>query len=583
MKKCLKYLKPFKKQLILGPIFKLIEAIFELIVPMIMALVIDKGLISDANGNIVGGNEKYILTMGAIILGLGILGLASSLTCQFFASRASQGYGTLLRNELFTHINNLSFQELDKVGSANLITIMTTDIDQLQTAVAMFIRLVIRAPFLVIGSLVMAFIINVKVAIIFVIMIPIIGLILWLIMKKSAKRYPVVQKELDEISKVTSENLTGARVIKSFVKQETEINRFNKESKFYHDESIKIAKITSWLNPLTFACINLAILAVLYFGGIQVKVGSLTQGNVIALVNYLNQILLALIVVSNLVVIFTKAKASLDRCNNLFSLETSIVDSNNKLVEFDSNKPLFEFKNVSFKYPNSDNEAISNISFTIDNNSTVGLIGGTGAGKSTIIQLLERFYDVSKGEILFHGINIKNISINELRNHISQVFQKSTLFKGTIRSNLTMKNKEATDKDIYNALDLACASDFVNKYDDKIDHLVEEDGKNFSGGQRQRLCIARAILSPCELLILDDSTSALDYLTDLKVRQNIKKLKRPLSVLISSQRASTIKDANSIIVVDSGTIVGIGTHTELLNNCPIYQEIYNSQTKEENK
>ncbi len=583
MKKSLRYLKPFKKQLILGPIFKLIEAIFELIIPIIMALIIDKGLIVDAQGYVIGGDTKYILTMGAVMLGLSVLGLCSSLTCQFFASRASQGYGTLLRNELFEHINSLSHQELDQIGSANLVTIMTNDINQLQLAVAMFIRLVVRAPFLVIGSLIMAFLINVKIAIIFVIMIPIISLILWFIMKKSAKKYPIVQNQLDTMSKITTETLTGARVIKSFVRQDNEMKKFEKETLFYEKESLNIAKITSFLNPLTFACINLAILAILYFGGKQVSYGHLTQGNIIALVNYMNQILLALVVVSNLVVIFTKAKASLDRCELLFSKTSTITDNDITLSAFDENAPLFEFDHVSFKYPLSDNEAISDISFQIHQHETIGIIGGTGSGKTTILNLLERFYDCSSGTIYYKGKNIKHTPLKVLRNDIAHVFQKATLFKGTIRSNLTMKNKNATKEQMIEALKKAGAYDFCITYDDFLDHVVEEGGKNFSGGQKQRLCIARSLLDTASLLILDDSTSALDYLTDRYVRDNLQKLSHHPAILLISQRANSLMNADQIIVIDNGNVVGIGTHSQLLQSCFIYQEIYQSQQKSEVK
>ncbi len=580
MKKSLTYLKHFKKQLILGPIFKLVEAIFELLIPMIMAYIIDQGLYLNDSGEVIGGNQRFILTMGCVILVMGILGLCSSLVCQYFASRASQGYGTVLRKELFAHIHSLSFQELDQIGTANLVTIMTNDINQLQLAVAMFIRLVIRAPFLIIGSLIMAFIINVRIAIIFICIIPILSIILYIIMKKSSKRYPVIQNQLDVLSNTTMENLSGARVIKSFVTQETEINRFYEETKTFQNESNKVAKITAFLNPLTFACINLAILAILYFGGKQIQIGHLTQGDIIALVNYMNQILLALIVVSNLIVIFTKAKTSLQRCEFLFSKTSSIVDTNEN-VKPNPNAPLFLFDKVSFKYPASDNEVIHHISFSIKKGEIVGMIGGTGAGKSTILNLLERFYDCSSGTIYYKGEEIKKVPLSILRKDISQVFQKNTLFKGTIRSNLAMKNPLATEQEMIQALKLACAYDFCKKYDDFLDHIVEEGGKNFSGGQRQRLCIARALLDTSSLLILDDATSALDYLTDKTIRKNLQNLPHHPAIILVSQRANSIQFADKILVIDGGALVGQGTHQELLKTCTVYQEIVQSQQKKE--
>ena len=576
MKKSLTYLKHVKKQLILGPIFKLIEAIFELLIPMIMAYIIDHGLTVNDQGYVIAGNQRFILTMGCVILVMGILGLCSSLVCQFYASRASQGYGTVLRNELFAHIHSLSFQELDQIGSANLVTIMTNDINQLQLAVAMFIRLVIRAPFLIIGSVVMAFIINVYVGLIFVAIIPILSIILYVTMKKSAKRYPVIQNQLDVLSNTTMENLSGARVIKAFVRQENEMQRFEKETTTFQNESNRVAKITAFLNPLTFACINLAILAVLYFGGRQIQIGNLSQGDVIALVNYMNQILLALIVVSNLVVIFTKAKTSLQRCELLFSKTSSILDEK-EVPTYDENAPLFVFDKVSFQYPLSENEVIHHISFSIQKGETIGMIGGTGAGKTTILNLIERFYDCTKGSIYYKGQEIQKTPLSLLRKDIAQVFQKNTLFKGTIRSNLKMKNPQASDEEIITALKLACAYDFCKEYDDFLDHAVEEGGKNFSGGQRQRLCIARAILDKASLLILDDATSALDYLTDKTVRENLKHLPFHPSILLVSQRAHSIQYADKILVIDGGEIVGMGTHQELLQKCKVYQEIVQSQ------
>lgn len=578
MPKTLSYLKKFKKQLILGPVFKLIEAIFELIVPMIMALIIDKGIYLDENGIVIGGNANYIVKMGIVIVVLGILGLLSSFTCQFFASRASQGYGTELRNALFAHIQSLSHHELDQVGSSNLVNIMNNDVNQLQLAVAMLIRLVIRAPFLVIGGLIMSFLIHYQIGFIFLITIPIISLCLFFIMKKSAAKYHQVQKKLDDLSLISSENLTGSRVIKAFNQQEEEIKKFSKKTVEYQDEAIQIAKITSLLNPLTFLVVNIAIVILLFFGGRFVNIGTLSKGNVIALVNYMNQILLALIVVSNLVVIFTKAKASLERCNRIFSLQSSLK-SGNQQIEIKDNQPILSFENVSFKYPNSENYAIENISFQLYLGQTLGIIGGTGSGKSTILQLIEHFYDATDGKIYFANQKMENIALEQLRKEVGLVSQKAVLFKGTIASNFLMAKEDATEEEMIQALKIAEAYDFVSKYDDFLAHPVEEGGKNFSGGQRQRLSIARAVLASPHLLILDDSTSALDYLTDFNVRKNIQQHFQNLATILISQRANSLKNADLILVIDDGKIVGKGTHLSLLENCAIYQEIYASQNK----
>lgn len=567
--RCVNYLKPFTKRLIIGPIFKLIEAIFELIVPILMALIIDEGIKTR------GGDLKYIYTIGAIIIALGILGLGSSLVCQFNASRASQGYGTLLRNAIFKKINNLSPKELDSIGNDALINIMTNDINQLQLAVAMLIRLVVRAPFLVIGSFVAAMIINVKVGLIFLIMIIVIAVILFFIIKSSSNRYTKVQNKLDDLSVVSSENLKGAREVRGFATQDREKNRFIYEAESYQKESLNIAKISSLLNPLTSIATNFAILAIIYFGGNLVNIGTLTQGEVIALVNYMNQILLALIVVSNLVVIFTKAYASLKRCDNLLAKTSSIVNGNiTKMNE--ETKNIIEFKNVSFAYDDVTESSVENINFAIKRGNTIGIIGGTGSGKSTIIRLMERFYDPTIGDVLLNGINLKEYDIKTLRKYIGHVHQKAVLFKGTIRSNLQMANEEATDEKMYEALKAADAYDFVMEKGG-LDSLVEENGRNFSGGQKQRISIARTLVEESKILILDDSTSALDYMTDSKVRKNIKNFTKDITTILISQRAGSIKEADLILVLDDGNLVGIGNHQELLQTCEVYQEICSSQ------
>ena len=532
---CTKYLNPFKKRLIVGPIFKLIEAIFELIVPILMARIIDIG--------IKNSDKIYVYKVGSIIIILGILGLGSSLVCQFNASRASQGYGTDLRNAIFTKINKLSPKELDSVGSDALINIMTNDVNQLQLAVAMLIRLVVRAPFLVIGSLVASFIINYKVGFIFLALIVLISIILYVIIRTSSVKYTKVQNKLDDLSVVTSENLKGSREVRGFAMQDKEEKRFAIYANEYQKEAISIARISSLLNPLTSIVTNFAIIAILYFG--------------------------ALIVVSNLVVIFTKAFASLKRCDKLLALETSIKDGELN-VEF-SEENVIKFDNVTFAYGDLTKPALENLNFIIKNHSTVGIIGSTGSGKSTIVQLIERFYDPTEGTVELNGKDLKEYSQESLRKSIGMVHQKAILFKGTIRSNLLMANPNASEEEMLVALKTSEAIDFVN---DKggLDAEVEENGRNFSGGQKQRLNIAIALVKQPKLLILDDST-----ITDAKVRKAIKEYSKNMTSIIISQRASSIKDADEIIVLDDGKIQGIGTHHQLLENCPIYQAICASQ------
>ncbi len=570
--RCINYLKPFTKRLIIGPIFKLIEAIFELLVPILMALIIDEGIKKR------GGDLQYIITIGIIIIVLGILGLASSLVCQFNASRASQGYGTILRNTIFKKINSLSHKELEKVGSDSLITIMTTDINQLQVAVAMLIRLVIRAPFLVIGSLIASMIINLKVGIIFLVMIIVIAFILYFVIRHNSKRYPKVQAKLDDLSTITSENLKGAREIRGFATQDIEKGRFLQEVKTYQHEALTIAKVSALLNPLTTIVTNFAIIAIIYFGSKMVNDGSLLQGQIIALVNYMNQILLALIVVSNLVVIFTKAYASLKRCDAILALENSLPNGTiDKLGE-----PLDEmlaFQDVSFAYNDDNKMAINALNFTIQKGMTVGIIGSTGSGKSTIVKLIERFYDPTNGQIILNGHNLKEYDLTALRKEIGLVNQKSVLFKGTIKSNMQMANPDASIQEIEDALKIAEAAEFVSKKGG-LECAVEEGGRNFSGGQRQRITIATAIVKHPSILILDDSMSALDYMTDAKVRQNLKQYTKSFITIIISQRASSIKDADLIIVLDDGKMVGRGSHNELINSCVVYQEICQSQKQQ---
>lgn len=573
MKNCLTFLKKYKKQVILGPLFKLLEAIFELIIPLLMGRIIDIA--------IPNYDMKYILIMGGVIILLGILGLICSLTCQYYASYAANGYGRDLRKAMFKHINSLSHQELDQIGSANLINIMTNDIDQLETTINFYIRLLLRAPFIVVGSVVLAFFVNYKIGLIFLVATIVLSLIIFLIMRPAAKRYLAIQEQLDNISRLSNENLSGMRVVRAFNKQEEALKRYQNATKMHKNQTRQVISFTSFLNPLTYAIIQLAIIAILYISSIEINIGTLKQGEVISVVNYMNQILIAIVAVSNLVMRFTKAMASYKRCNRILNL-TASIQGKEVINQEEKNRPFIEFKDVSFFYPNSENKALENLNFKINHGDTLGIIGGTGSGKSTIISLIERFYDASEGLIYIDGIDIRDINLDYYRSQIALVEQHASLFKGTIRSNLLMSNPNASEEDMKMAL-CAAEANFVFDYPSQLDHRVEEDGKNFSGGQKQRLTIARALLRNPSLLILDDSTSALDYLTDKKVRSNIAKNYPLCTIIIVSQRATSIKYATNILVIDTGEIVGQGSHEQLLNNCEIYQEIYESQIKKEDK
>lgn len=573
MKKVLPFFKSYKKELILGPLFKLIEAILELFIPIVMIKIIDIGI---PNNDI-----NYIIRIGFILILLGLVGLTFALICQYYASIASQGIGANIRTALFEHINKLSYKEIDTIGTSTLITRLTNDITLIQNGIAMLIRLGTRSPFVIIGSTIMAFAINFQLALIFLITMPIISAILFLIMKKSVKIYKEIQKKLENISLITKENIEGVRAVKAFSKEKREIERFRKGNAAYSEENIKALKVSSLLNPLTSIVMNFAIVFILYFGANKVNLGISTQGEIIALINYITQISLALIVFSQLVITLTKGYTSLIRVSEILEVNPSLIENNNELsiTSVDKRKPLIEFRNVYFTYNNSQEYSLKNISFKINKNETVGIIGGTASGKSTIINLLCRFYDTTKGEILINGINVKNYSFKELRNLISLVPQKSVLFSGTIRSNLELGNKNLNDKELKRVLDISMASDFVNKLEDKYDAKVLKGGKNFSGGQKQRLSIARALAKNSEILILDDSLSALDFATDLQVRKKLKEEVKNKTIIMISQRASSLKNADKIIVLDNGEVKAIGTHDELLDTCYVYKEIYYSQSK----
>lgn len=570
MLKLIYFMKDYKKESILGPIFKLIEAILELFIPIVMAKIIDIGVYNK--------DIKYVFKMGGVLILLGAIGLIFALICQYYASIASQGAGTSIRSKLYKHINGLSYSEIDKIGTPTLITRLVNDINQIQTGIAMLIRLGTRSPFIIIGSIIMALLIDLKLSIIFLIATPLIALVIYLVMSKSLPLYKVIQEKLDSLSLITRENLEGARVIKAFSKEESEKSRFEKSAIDLANTSINVGKISAILNPITYMIINLAIIAILWFGGINVNIGSLTQGEVIAFINYITQILLSLIVFSQLIVILTKGATSANRVLEILNINTSIMDNKETLTnKVKNNDSLIEFKNVSFSYEESNEYSLKDINFKINKNETIGIIGGTGSGKSTLINLIPRFYDVSKGEILVKGINVKDYKLNSLRKLIGIVPQKAVLFKGSILDNLKWGNENATINEIEDALNISQSSSFINSLPDKYNAKVMQGGKNFSGGQKQRLTIARALVRNPEILILDDSSSALDFATDAVLRKNLKENTKDMTVLIVSQRASSIMNSDKIIVLDNGEIAGIGTHDYLLENCEVYSEIYSSQ------
>lgn len=576
MFKLIPYLKDFKKECFLGPLFKLLEAILELIVPLVMAKIIDIGVKSY--------DTSYIIKMGILIIILGIVGLGSALVCQYFAAKASQGFGTKLRNELFRHINSLSHSEIDNIGTPSLITRIINDVNQLQVAVAMAIRLGVRAPFIILGSAIMAMFINLKLSLIFFLSIPLIVLTLYLVMGKAIPLYRVIQKKLDKISLITRENLEGVRVVRAFSKQEVEKDRFNIAALDHSNTAIKVGKLSALLNPLTFMIMNFSIAFIVWFGGIGVNNGNFTQGEIIAFVNYMTQILLTLIVVANLVIIFTKASASATRVNEVLDTKSSIKEtsSSTKVQATNNSSKIIEFKNVSFSYNNSKQYSLENISLSINKGETIGIIGGTGSGKSTLVNLIPRFYESTEGEIFINGENIKNYSLKNLRNLFGIVPQKAVLFTGSLRENMKWANKNASDEEILMALDIAQCSDFLSNLKDGLDTSVLQGGKNFSGGQKQRLTIARALVGSPKIIILDDSSSALDFATDLKLRQALNTYAKDITTIIVSQRASSIKNSDKIVVLDDGKLAGIGTHEELLENSEVYKEICLSQlTREE--
>lgn len=568
MKKVLIYLKNYKKQLVLGPFFKLLEAVFELIVPVVMAKIIDDGI---------GNNDTgYILRMGGVMVILGICGLLFALICQYFASQCAYGFGTDLRKALYEHINSLSYSSIDRLGTSTLINRITNDTNSVQTGVNMFIRLAFRAPFLVMGAIISSMLIDLKLSVAFLIITPIISLIIYAVMSRTIPLYKKTQQKLDRTATLTRENLEGTRVIRAFSRQNDEIKNFNEACNDLSDNAILAGKISSILNPVTFMVMNLGIVAIIYFGGIRVDGGSITQGELTAFINYMTQILLALVVLANLIVTFTKAIASANRISDVFECKSDIVSGNLKSID-ESSEYAVEFENVSFRYDGAGENSLDNISFKIRRGGMLGIIGGTGSGKSTLASLIPEFYNADSGKIKLFGQDIKSYDNEYIRRLVGIVPQKAVLFTGTVRENMKLADENATDEEIINALKIAQAWEFVEKLPRKLDTVISQGGKNLSGGQKQRITIARAFTGNPKIVILDDSTSALDYATDLAFRKAVKDNLRDTTVIMISQRATSLKDADNIIVMDDGKTAGTGTHAELLESCEVYREIYNSQ------
>ena len=577
MKRLMMYLKDYKKESILAPLFKLLEAFFELMVPLVMANIIDYGISNR--------NMGYIGKMGLLLLLLGVVGLASSITAQFFAAKAAVGFSTQLRQALFDHIEDLSFTDIDKAGTSTMITRMTSDVNQVQSGINMTLRLFLRSPIIVFGAMIMAFTIDVKCALIFVVAIPLLSIVVFGIILSTIPMYKKVQSRLDQVLGITRENLTGVRVIRAFHQEAKEEERFRENNEALSAMQIFVGKISACMNPVTYVIVNGAIIALIYTGAVQVNIGNLSQGEVVAIINYMNQILVELVKLANLIVTMTKALACAERVASVFDIGADAVYvgvQDQKLADkVDKSAPFLDFKHVSLTYQGAGAPTLQDMNFTVNRGDTVGIIGGTGSGKTSLVNLIPGFYPATEGEILLEGRDIRTMSDEELRGRIGVVPQKAVLFKGTIRSNLQWGKPDATEEEMWKALELAQASEVVEGKDGKLDATVAQNGKNFSGGQRQRLTIARALVRNPEILILDDSASALDYATDAKLRAAIRTLEDKTTTFIVSQRASTIRHADKIIVLDDGEIAGMGTHDELLKDCTVYQEIYYSQYPEQ--
>lgn len=582
MKKLLVYLKDYKKESVLGPLFKLLEATFELIVPLVMAAIIDTGVAS--------GNKSYIMKMCMVLVLLAVIGLTCSITAQFFAAKAAVGFATKLRHALFAHIESLSFTEMDTVGTATLITRMTSDVNQVQNGVNLVLRLFLRSPFIVFGAMVMAFTIDIKAALVFVVTIPLLSVVVFGIMLISIPLYKKVQAALDKVLGITRENLTGSRVIRAFNKEEDETVHFNENNDLLTRAQIYVGKISALMNPLTYVIINGAIVVLVWIGAVRVDNGYITQGEVVALINYMSQILVELVKLANLIININKSIACGNRIQFIFEMQSSITDGSNQNADkaekdaSDGSKEAeyaVEFSHAGLIYAGAGEESLTDIDFKVKKGETIGIIGGTGSGKSSVVNLIPRFYDVTSGFVKVDGKNVKDYPLEELRGKIGTVLQKAVLFHGTIRENLKWGNPDATEEDLIRAITVAQAKEFVDNKEGGLDFEIEQGGRNLSGGQRQRLTIARAVVRKPEILILDDSASALDFATDAALRKAIRGMEGETTVFIVSQRAASIQHADRIIVLDDGKIVGLGTCEELLESCEVYQEIYNSQFKKQ--
>lgn len=573
MKQILKYLKEYKKECICAPLFKLLEASFELIVPLVMAAIIDNG--------ITASDKPYIWKMGGVLVLLAAVGLVSSVTAQYFAAKAAVGFSTKLRHILFEKIESLSFSKMDTVGTSTLITRMTSDINQVQSGVNLVLRLFLRSPFIVFGAMAMAFTVNVRAAMVFVVTIPLLSIVVFSVMAASLPLYKKVQSSLDTVLSHTRENLEGTRVIRAFNKQNDEIDSFNRDNEFLTNMQQVVGRISALTNPLTFIIINIATIAVIVSGGKQVYAGILTQGEVVALVNYMSQILVELIKLANLIVQVTKAVACGNRIADVLSIPSKLPEKNPKLIGAKDGAPEVEFDHVCMTYEGAADETLTDISFTVQKGQTIGIIGGTGSGKSSLVNLIPRFYDATKGTIRIQGNDINDYDAVQLRDKIGVVMQKAVLFAGTIADNLRWGKNDATEEEMWKALDIAQATEVVNGKEGGLDYMIEQGGKNLSGGQKQRLTIARAVVKDPDILILDDSASALDFATDASLRAALKGMHGDKTIFIVSQRTSSIQFADNIIVLDDGQMVGFGPHEKLFETCETYKEIYDSQFKKE--
>ncbi|WP_367565797.1 ABC transporter ATP-binding protein [Lacrimispora sp.] len=572
MKKLLKHLKNYKLESILGPLFKLLEAGFELMVPLVMAQVIDVGIRRN--------DIPFILKMGGLLVLLGIIGLVCSITAQYFAAKATVGVGASLRNDLFAHINRLSYREIDTIGTATLITRITSDANQVQSGVNLFLRLFLRSPFVVFGAMIMAFTINARAAVIFAVVIPALSAVVFGIMIISMPLYKKVQKQLEEVLLAVRENLAGVRVIRAFNRQDDEIQRFDQENSLLVRLQVFVGKISALMNPMTYVIVNLGLIVLIQTGAVQVESGIITQGEVVALVNYMSQILIELIKLANLIITVSKALACANRISAVIDVDPGITESVHVLTEEKPEAPKVEFDHMDFTYEGAKAPALKGISFQAMKGQTIGIIGGTGSGKSTLVNLIPRFYDATTGSVKVGGNDVKNYPFKQLREQIGVVPQKAVLFKGSIRENMRWGKKDATDEEMFRALDIAQARDFVEEKGEGLELMIQAGGKNLSGGQRQRLTIARALVRNPQILIMDDSASALDFATDARLRKAIRESTEDMTVFLVSQRASTIKNADSIVVLEDGQMAGLGTHKELFDSCEVYREICLSQLSE---